>query len=103
MIELNKEYTYKQLCELLGWKNYSGGNGKKAQIKEIESSFEFYHPMNKKTHKEKKSYIFTKQLKDLVEPSVQNNGGSNNNKNITPMMDYLLRIASEKNLMLVLI
>ena len=95
-IILNKEYTYKQLCELLGWKNYSGGNGKKAQIKEIESSFEFYHPMNKKTHKEKKSYIFTKQLKDLVEPSVQNNGGSNNNKNITPMIDYLLRIASEK-------
>ena len=95
-IILNTEYTYKQLCELLGWKNYSGGNGKKAQIKEIESSFEFYHPMNKKTHKEKKSYIFTKQLKDLVEPSVQNNGGSNNNKNITPMMDYLLRIASEK-------
>lgn len=29
-ITLNKEYTYKQLCELLGWKNYSGGNGKKS-------------------------------------------------------------------------
>ena len=95
MIELNKEYTYKQIVELLGWKYYSGGNGKKAQIKEIESSFEFYHPINKKTHKEKKSYIFTKQLKDLVEPSMENSKG-NNNKNITPMMDYLLRIASEK-------
>ena len=96
MIELNKEYTYSQICEIVGWKYYSGGNGKKAQIKEIESCFEWYHPMNKKTHKEKKSYIFTKQLKDLVEPSVKNNGGSNNNKNITPMIDYLLRIASEK-------
>ena len=94
-IILNTEYTYSQICEAIGWK-VTTGNSKKAQIKEIESSFEFYHPMNKKTHKEKKSYIFTKQLKDLVEPSVQNNGGSNNNKNITPMMDYLLRIASEK-------
>ena len=95
MIELNKEYTYSQICEIVGWK-VTTGNSKKAQIKEIESSFEFYHPMNKKTHKEKKSYIFTKQLKDLVEPSVQNNGGSNNNKNITPMIDYLLRISTEK-------
>ena len=94
-IILNTEYTYSQICEIVGWK-VTTGNGKKAQIKEIESSFEFYHPINKKTHKEKKSYIFTKQLKDLVEPSVQNNGGSNNNKNITPMMDYILRIASEK-------
>lgn len=91
-IILNTEYTYKQLCEILGWE-ISAGNSRKAQIKEIESSFEFYHPMNKKTHKEKKSYIFTKQLKELVEPK---HGGSNNNKNITPMIDYLLRIASEK-------
>ena len=97
-IILNKEYTYSQICEIVGWKKYSGGNAKKAQIKEIESSFEFYHPMNKKTHKEKKSYIFTKQLKDLVEPSVKNNGGSNNNKNITPMIDYLLRIANDINI-----
>ena len=94
-IILNKEYTYSQICEVVGWEQ-KAGNSKKAQIKEIESCFEFYHPINKKTHKEKKSYIFTKQLRDLVEPSVQNNGGSNNNKNITPMIDYLLRIATEK-------
>ena len=93
-IKLNTEYTYSQICEIVGWKYYSGGNGKKAQIKEIESCFEFYHPENKKTHKPKKSYIFTKKLKDLVEPSMENSKG-NNNKNITPMIDYLLRIASE--------
>ena len=93
-IKLNTEYTYSQICEIVGWEQ-KAGNSKKAQIKEIESCFEFYHPENKKTHKPKKSYIFTKQLKDLVEPSVKNNGGSNNNKNITPMIDYLLRIASE--------
>ena len=97
-IILNKEYTYSQICEIVGWKKYSGGNAKKAQIKEIESSFEWYHPMNKKTHKEKKSYIFTKQLREPVEPSKSNNGGSNNNKNITPMIDYLLRIANDINI-----
>ena len=94
MIELNKEYTYSQICEIVGWK-VTTGNAKKAQIKEIESCFEFYHPINKKTHKEKKSYIFTKQLREPVKPSMENSKG-NNNKNITPMIDYLLRIASEK-------
>ena len=94
-IILNTEYTYSQICEIVGWKKYSGGNSKKAQIKEIESCFEWYHPENKKTHKPKKSYIFTKQLRDLVEPSTENSKG-NNNKNITPMIDYLLRISTEK-------
>ena len=88
MIELNKEYTYKQIIELLGWEE-KAGNSKKAQIKEIESCFEWYHPMNKKTHKEKKSYIFTKQLREPVEPSKSNCGGSHNTKNIKPMIEYL--------------
>lgn len=88
MIELNKEYTYKQIIELLGWEE-KAGNSKKAQINEIESCFEFYHPMNKKTHKEKKSYIFTKQLREPVEPSKSNCGGSHNTKNIKPMIEYL--------------
>ena len=87
MLELNKEYTYSQICEALGW-DVKAGNSKKAQIKEIEGSYKFYHPMNKKTHKEKKSYIFTEQLKELVEPSLANSRG-NNNKNIRPMIEYL--------------
>lgn len=90
MLELNKEYTYKQIIELLGWEIYSGGTAKKAQIKEIESCFEFYHPMNKKTHKEKKSYIFTKQLKEPVEPSRQNNGKKSND--VIDFYDYLCTI-----------
>ena len=77
MLELNKEYTYPQICEILGW-TIQKGNGKLAQIKEIESCFEFYHPENKKTHKPKKSYIFTKQLREPVEPSRQNNGKQSN-------------------------
>ena len=55
MLELNKEYTYKEICSVLGWKE-STGNQKIKQIKEIKSSYEFFHPENKKTHKPKKSY-----------------------------------------------
>lgn len=87
MLELNKEYTYSQICEILGWEQKSG-NSKKAQIKEIESAYEFYHPENKKTHKPKKSYIFISKIRDLIKPSKENSAG-NNRKNIQPMIDYL--------------
>lgn len=63
MIELNKEYTYPTICKDLNWKETSG-EAKQKQIKEIEECFEWYHPENKKTHKPKKSYIFTKQLRE---------------------------------------
>lgn len=86
-LELNREYTYKQICEVLGWKYYTGGNSKDAQIREIEAAFEFYHPMNKKTHNPKCSYIFTKQLGELNKPK---QGGVRNTKAIQPMMDYLM-------------
>lgn len=56
-------------------------------IIEIESATEFYHPINNKTHKEKKSYIFTKQLREFVEPK---HGGVRNTKSIQPMIDYLM-------------
>lgn len=58
MIELNKEYTYQGICEAMNW-NVTNGASKRAQIKEIETEYEFYHPINNKTKKEKKSYIFT--------------------------------------------
>ena len=87
-LELNKEYTYSQICEILGWEQ-KAGNSKKAQIKEIENAYEFYHPVNKKTHKQKKSYIFTRKIRDLVEPSKSNCGGAHNTKNIQSMVEYL--------------
>ena len=87
-LELNKEYTYPQICETVGWEQTTG-NSRLAQIREIEDANEYYHPINKKTHKPKKSYIFTKKLRDLVEPSRENNGGAHNTKNIQPMIDYL--------------
>lgn len=92
MLKLNKEYTYKQICEELGWNVFTGGDSKKAQIKEIESAYKFYHPENKKTHKPKKSYIFTEMIRETVQPSVKNNGGIRNTKNIDPMMDYIRAI-----------
>lgn len=97
MLELNKEYTYKEICNELGWK-VSDGNSKKAQIREIESAFKFFHPENKKTHKPKKSYIFTEMLRELQKPSVKNNGGCHNDKNISPMMEYLRAIFSDERL-----
>ena len=95
MLELNKEYTYPQICEILGWKIQTS-NAKKAQIKEIESCFEWYHPINKKTHKEKKSYIFTKQLKEPVEPSRQSNGKQSND--VIDFYDYLCSIFNDEYL-----
>ena len=89
-LEINKEYTYSQICAVLGW-DKKAGNSKKAQINEIESAYEFYHPQNNKTHKEKKSYIFTRKLRELSEPSKSNSAG-NNNRNIRLMSDYLLGI-----------
>lgn len=86
-LELNKEYTYPQICETVGWEQTTG-NSKLAQIREIEDANEYYHPINKKTHKPKKSYIFTRKLRDLVEPSRQNSAG-NNRKNIQSMIWYL--------------
>ena len=92
MLKLNKEYTYKQICEEIGWNVFTGGDSKQAQIKEIESAYKFYHPENKKTHKPKKSYIFTEMIRETVHPSVKNNGGIRNTKNIDPMMDYIRAI-----------
>lgn len=88
MLEMNKEYTYQQICDVLGWEKQAG-NSKIAQIKEIESCYRFYHPINKKTHKEKKSYIFTEKIRDAKLPSRQDNQGGNNIKNIRSMIDLI--------------
>lgn len=87
-LELNKEYTYPQICETVGWEQTTG-NSRMAQIREIEDAYEHYHPVNKKTHKPKKSYIFTRKFRDLVEPSKSNCGGAHNTKNIQSMVWYI--------------
>lgn len=73
MLELNHEYTYQEICRKLGW-NVSSGAQKIKQIKVLEESYKFYHPENKKTHKPKKSYIFTEQLKEPVRKMLTKSG-----------------------------
>lgn len=75
MLELNHEYTYQEICRELGW-NVSSGAQKIKQIKVLEESYKFYHPENKKTHKPKKSYIFTEQLKEPVISDGRKNNGT---------------------------
>lgn len=89
MLELNKEYTYKEICKILGWKETTGAQ-KTKQIKEIEASYEFFHPENKKTHKLKKSYIFTKQIKA---PELTDGRKKNGAENLFPEdeFEYLLK------------
>ena len=45
-LELNKEYVYPQICKIVGWEQTTG-NSRMAQIREIESAYEYYHPVNK--------------------------------------------------------
>lgn len=61
-LELNVEYTYKNICNILGW-DEKEGNSKIVQIRALEDAYEFYHPENKKTHKLKKVIFLLKKLK----------------------------------------
>lgn len=103
MIKLNVEYTYKQICDELGWSyQQSNNNTKKKQIKCIEESYDFYHPINPKTKKEKKSYCFTKQNKEpVLDDGRKNNGGLRKNagrKNLITKeeFDYLWKVVASK-------
>ena len=79
MIELEVEYTYEQICFKLNWKK-STGEQRRRQIECIENSFEFYHPINGRTGKPKKSYVFTKQIKEpILSDGRKGNGGVRSN------------------------
>ena len=82
MLQLNIEYTYREICEVLNW-NITTGSAKQKQIKAIEDAYEFYHPENKKTHKPKKSYIFTNKLKEIELIDGRKNNGGNNSSYIS--------------------
>lgn len=77
MIKLNVEYTYPKICAALGWSAQSGNNStKRKQIECIERCFRFYHPIDPKTGKPKKSYVFTEQLAEpIIEDGRKGNGG----------------------------
>lgn len=57
-VEVGKEYTYSQLCELLGEKS-KGGNGKQTQLATWFQHLEWQHPINPKTKKPSKKMLIT--------------------------------------------
>lgn len=58
-VEVGKEYTYSQLCELLGETYYKGGNGKQTQLATWFQHLEWEHPINPKTKKPSKKMLIT--------------------------------------------
>lgn len=91
----NTEYTLKDMCEILEWKYCSGGNARKKIINEIESSYEYIHPVNKRTGKPKKSYILTKELK---KPALENNRKpSFSNEEFEYLLNYILFTGWNRN------
>lgn len=57
-VEVGKEYTYSQLCELLGEKS-KGGNSKQTQLATWFQHLEWEHPINPKTKKPSKKMLIT--------------------------------------------
>lgn len=57
-VEVGKEYTYSQLCELLGEKS-KGGNSKQTQLATWFQHLEWQHPINPKTKKPSKKMLIT--------------------------------------------
>lgn len=58
-VEVGKEYTYSQMCELLGETYYKGGNGKQTQLATWFQHLEWEHPINPKTKKPSKKMLIT--------------------------------------------
>ena len=71
--------SYRDLCNYLG-ESIKGGNAKKSQIKEWERYFSYKKDGNK--------FIIT-EVFDTPQEKIDKRGG-NNNKNVKPMMDYLM-------------
>lgn len=89
MLELNVEYTYKDICDALGWTYQTSNNPyKRKQIACIEESFKYYHPLNKKTKKPKKSYVLTEQIKEpILVDGRKDNGGTREGAGRKPVLE----------------
>lgn len=86
-LEFGKEYKYPEVCDVFGWKVQTGKNRiKEKQEAELDRCYKFYHPINPKTHKKKKSYIFTEKLSDI--DMSDKRGGARDNAGRTNAIDY---------------
>ena len=72
--------NYKEICEFLGEPSHQGGKQRQLQLKDWERYFRW----------EKQGYKFIIiEVFDTPQEKIDNRGG-NNNKNVKPMMDYLM-------------
>ena len=74
-LELNKIYSYAELCEALGEKT-KAGDSKVAQLKEWTCFFKWEHPINKKTKKPSKKFQIVENYERTKE---KEDGRVNNN------------------------
>ncbi len=90
MLTLLKEYTYKQICQIFNWRVCKGNDStKKKQMEEINRCYEYYHPMNPKTKKDKKSFIFTKKLHEInLTDNRADNGGKRDDSGRLTDVDF---------------
>ena len=81
MVEFGITYNYKEICEVLGWRVYNGGNAKKKQIACIEESFEYVHPLSARKKEKKSEWIFLSQIKEpILDDARKQNGGKNSSQ-----------------------
>lgn len=72
--------NYKEICKFLGEPSYQGGKQRQLQLKDWERYFRW----------EKQGYKFIiTEVFDIPQEKIDKRGG-NNNKNVKPMMDYLM-------------
>ena len=72
--------NYKEICEFLGEPSHQGGKQRQLQLKDWERYF--------KWDKQGYKFIIT-EVFDTPQEKIDKRGG-NNNKNVKPMMDYLM-------------
>ncbi|WEZ09561.1 hypothetical protein P5663_06870 [Priestia flexa] len=75
--------NYKALCSELGVKVYSGGNAKKAQLKEFERYFDYYREGNK--------YI-VKEIYDEPKPKIDGRGKSPGSRRNNSVYDNYIQL-----------
>lgn len=65
LLEVGKEYSYKELCEAV-YDKQTGGNGKKAQLKRWARCFSWEHPINKRTGNPSKKFLITEVFESML-------------------------------------
>ncbi len=73
MLRIFHIYTYKEICEILGW-NVAQGNTRKAQMRKLSDSYDWEYVINEKTGKPSKRILIKAYKKPLVDDYRKFNG-----------------------------